>query len=106
MEQQLSIWDIMAKVENSLESEPTSDEILTEDELHYIRENLLLETCKSAFGLSRGGNKRKPSEEAWNWILSEDRKLPFSFDQCCQEFNADPDTVREMFVYYRRKFIS
>jgi hypothetical protein len=79
---------------------------IADREIPALREELLIETVKSAFGESRGGLPRKPSDEAWEWILSDRRELPFSFAQCCREVGADPDTMLEWLRYYRQKFMS
>lgn len=106
MEQQLSLLDMLEVCEGSVELEHSISEILSEEDIPTIRENLIVETVKSAFGISRGGQNRKPSDEAWEWILSEDRELPFSFTQCCNEFGADPETVLDWLRWYRRKLLS
>ena len=77
-----------------------------DQEIPVIREKLLIETVRSAFGESRGGLRRKPSDEAWDWILSENREMPFSFAQCCREWEVDPDKMLDWLRYYRRKFMS
>lgn len=106
MEQQLSLLDATDALEGSINPDSEIGNILTEEEVLFLKENLVVETAKSAFGLSRGGNKRKPSDEAWEWILSEDRDLPFSFAACCREWGADPDKVLDGLRYYRRKLLS
>ncbi|UZE97266.1 hypothetical protein [Alkalimarinus alittae] len=106
MKQQLPMLDATNDFEGSTDPDSDIGNILTEEEILLLKENLIVETAKSAFGLSRGGNKRKPSDEAWEWILSEDRELPFSFAACCREWNADPDKVLEGLRYYRRKLLS
>ena len=78
---------------------------LLDQDFPLIREILLLETVKSAFGESRGGLPRKPSEEAWEWILSENRELPFSFARCCGEWDVDPEKMLDWLRYYRRKLL-
>ena len=105
MEQQLSLLDA-SEFEGSTDLDNEIESILTEEEVLLLKENLIVETAKSAFGLSRGGNRRKPSDEAWEWILSEDRDLPFSFAVCCREWGADPDKMLEGLQYYKRKFLS
>ena len=79
---------------------------ILDHEVPVIREKLLIETVKSAFGESRGGLRRKPSDEAWEWILSENRDMPFSFAQCCGEWGVDPDKMLDWLRYYRRKLLS
>lgn len=87
-------------------SEPLAEPLeIPDNAFPFLREKLLIETVKSAFGESRGGLKRKPSEEAWEWILSENREMPFSFAQCCREWGVDPDKMLEWLRYYRRKFL-
>jgi len=78
---------------------------ILDQDIPAIREKLLLETVKSAFGESRGGLPRKPSEEAWEWILSENRELPFSFARCCGEWDVDPEKMLDWLRYYRRKLL-
>lgn len=99
--EQLSILDFLEELEEDIEkmpsdSDPNTD-ILTIDDLHFIRDSLLVGTCQKAFGISKNG-KGKPSKEAWDWILSKDQKLPLSFNQCCQEFGADPDTAKQLLL--------
>jgi len=79
--------------------------ILTHGETLRIREYLLVESVKSAFGESRGGRKRKPSDEAWEWIISEERELPFSFDRCCLACGLDPEKMLDSLRYYKRKLL-
>lgn len=105
MEQQLSLLDMLEGVEGSADPESSIKEILSEEDIPIIRENLIVETVKSAFGISRGGQNRKPSDEAWEWILSDDCELPFSFTQCCNEFGADPETMLDWLRWYRRKLL-
>lgn len=81
---------------------------LSEEDIPYLRENYLIEMVKSAFGESRGGQKRKPSDEALQWIFSaelEKQELPFSFRQCCFSCGVDPETMLEWLRYYKRKFL-
>lgn len=102
MEQQ-SLLDYIEKLENSSTFEADLEQILTEEDVPYIRENLLIETARSAFGESRGGRKRKPSDEAWEWIISEEGDLPFSFEQCCHACGVDPEKMLEWLRFYKRK---
>lgn len=102
MEQQ-SLLDYIEKLENSGTFEADLEKILTEEDVPFIRENLLIETARSAFGESRGGRKRKPSDEAWEWIISEEGDLPFSFEQCCHACGVDPETMLEWLRFYKRK---
>ena len=88
-------------------SAPLGEPLAFQDqEIPVIREKLLIETVRSAFGESRGGLRRKPSDEAWDWILSENREMPFSFAQFCLEWEVDPDKMLDWLRYYRRKFMS
>ena len=103
MEQQ-SLLDFIDKLENSSTFEADSEQILTEEDVPFIRENLLIETARSAFGESRGGRKRKPSDEAWEWIISNEGELPFSFEQCCHACGVDPELMLEWLRFYKRKF--
>lgn len=77
--------------------------VLTDEDVPYLRENLLIETVKAAFGQSRGGRKPKQSDEAWEWINSEDREHPFSFDHCCIACGVNPEKLLEHLHFYRRK---
>ena len=72
--EQLSLMDLLEALENDTKFEGDLEKILTDEDIPYLRENLLIESVKSAFGESRGGQKRKPSDEAWEWIISEDRE--------------------------------
>jgi hypothetical protein len=101
---QLSIWDLLESLTNSPELE-CDPENLTDEDIPYLRENLLIESVKSAFGESRGGNKRAPSAEAWEWITSGERDLPFSFDNCCIACGLDPERMLEWLEYYKKKFL-
>lgn len=104
--EQLPANEFIKASERSNEPSDGLEATLTEDDLPFIRENLLIESLKSAFGESRGGRKRKPSDEAWEWILSEDRELPFSFNQCCLACGIDPEKLLESLRYYKRKLLS
>lgn len=106
MEQQLSLWDLLEKLETSKDIDSELDKILTDEDIPFLRENLLIESVKSAFGASRGGQKRKPSDEAWDWIISEDRDQPFSFAQCCFACGVDPENMLDWLQYYKRKLKS
>ena len=79
--------------------------ILTNKNTSHLREQLLIESVKSAFGESRGGQKRTPSDEAWKWIISEERELPFSFNQCCLACEVDPEKMLSWLFYYKRKLL-
>ena len=76
------------------------------DDLDDIQERFIVETVGAAFGLSRGGRTTKPSEEAWEWILSDKREVPFSFTQCCLKHGADPETMLDWLRWYKRKLLS
>ncbi|OUX64639.1 MAG: hypothetical protein CBE36_07275 [Oceanospirillaceae bacterium TMED276] len=104
--EQLSLMDLLEALENDTKFEGDLEKILTDEDIPYLRENLLIESVKSAFGESRGGQKRKPSDDAWEWIISEDRELPFSFNQCCLACGVDPDKMLDWLRYYKRKFMS
>ncbi|MCG8613788.1 MAG: hypothetical protein MI864_25035 [Pseudomonadales bacterium] len=104
--EQLSLMDSLESLENDTELKGDLDKILTAEDIPYLRENLLIESVKSAFGESRGGRKRKPSDEAWEWIIAEDRELPFSFNQCCLACGVDPDTMLDWLRYYKCKLLS
>jgi len=78
---------------------------LSNDDAIHIRERLLIESIKSAFGESRGGCSRKPSDDAWAWIVSPERELPFSFQRCCLAHGVDPENMLDALRYYRRKFL-
>lgn len=105
-EQQMFMWDMFDGMEGSPELDQAIEDILAEEDLPYLREGIIIETVRAAFGISRGGKNRKPSDEAWEWILSEDKEFPFSFEECCKEFGADPETVLEMLAYQKRKLMS
>lgn len=104
--EQLSLMDLLESLKNDVEFKGDLETILTDENIPYLRENLLIESVKSAFGESRGGQKRKPSDEAWEWIISGDRELPFSFNQCCLACGVDPDNMLDWLRYYKRKFMS
>jgi len=103
MEQQLSLLAFREELEGI--SKPDSDptKYLTEEGYPQIRENLLIESIKSAFGVSRGGRNRKPCDEAWEWIISTDGEMPFSFTQCCNEMGVNPETMIDWLRWYKRK---
>ncbi len=104
---QLSLLEYLELLTNASPSDceelVSFPEILTDDDILDLRENLLIETAKSAFGESSGGRKPKPSAEAWEWIISEEQKLPFSFDNCCIACGADPELMLGWLRYYKRK---
>ena len=75
---------------------------LDDHNLPVLKGILLIETIKSAFGLSTGGRNRKPSDEAWIWLLSKDIE-PFSFSACCREYGVDPDKMLDWLRWYQRK---
>ena len=87
-------------------SESVNNEFLREEEFSAMRENLLHQTISDAFGLSRGGRKRKPSTEAWEWIISNEGKLPFSFDRCCDDAGVNPEKMEGLLRWYRRKMLT
>lgn len=100
---QLSLMDALQELENDTPFDSDLEKLITDEDIPYLRENLLIESVKSAFGESRGGRKRKPSDEAWQWIISEDRELPFSFNQCCLACGVDPEKMLDWLCYYKRK---
>lgn len=107
MEQQLSLFDFLENLEGSSDGlDGDFKKEITNEDIPFIRENLLIQSVKSAFGESRGGKKRKPSDEAWEWIISEERELPFSFNQCCLACGVDPENMLEWLRYYKRKLMS
>ena len=86
--------------------EPSSpQQEIPESAFADIRERLLIESVKSAFGIRQHGGVRKPCYEAWEWILSENREMPFSFATCCREWGVDPETMVEWLRYYRKKML-
>tara|TARA_R110002167_G_scaffold204404_1_gene408454 strand:+ start:18768 stop:19124 length:357 start_codon:yes stop_codon:yes gene_type:complete len=92
MENQLSlILEVAEAGESSPELEQALDDVLQDEEISNLKKNLFLESVRSAFGLSRGGRKFKPSEEAWSWINEVATNSPFSFEECCKELAADPE---------------
>jgi len=80
-------------------------EAFDEHNLPALRGILLVETIKSAFGLSSGGRNRKPSDEAWIWILSKEIE-PFSFSECCREYGVDPEKLLDWLRWYQRDKLS
>lgn len=92
---QLSIFEYLSELESEIPVEETAADYLSVDDLHHIRDAFLVGECQRAFGISRNG-RGSPSEEAWQWILSSDKELPFSFENCCAEFGADPETAKEI----------
>lgn len=101
--QQLSRTGLLQALSNTIKFAGDLEQALADEDIPYLRENLLIESVKSAFGESRGGRKRKPSDEAWAWIISDDQELPFSFNQCCLACGVDPDTMLDWLHYYKRK---
>lgn len=101
---QMSIWDLLESLNNSSELE-CDPESLTDEDIPFIRENLLIESVKSAFGESRGGRKPVPSAEAWEWIISGEKELPFSFENCCFACGLDPDALLDLLQYYKKKLL-
>lgn len=98
--EQLSVWEYLADLEDKVPevpSEPTAEDFLTVDDIHHIRDAFIVGECQRAFGISRNG-RGKPSDEAWQWILSQENKLPFSFVNCCKEFGADPEIAKQMLL--------
>jgi len=104
-ERQLDLYHLLDTVdisESDFFSEPLQfedEELEEEDPNAYIKlaDAMLVETIRSAFGLSRGGRKAKPNQEAKEWIFSEhnDDANPFSFNNCCKATGLDPDELRE-----------
>ena len=104
--EQLSLLDFLEELENLDEFDSDLEKILSDEELPHLRESLLIESVKSAFGESRGGQRRAPSDEAWEWIISEERELPFSFNRCCLACGVDPEKMLDALRFYRRKLLS
>jgi hypothetical protein len=77
--------------DSSPELEQALDDVLQSEEISNLKKNLFFESVRSAFGLSRGGRKFKPSEEAWSWMNEVATNSPFAFEECCKELAADPE---------------
>ena len=105
-QQQLSLLDLLEELKNEIEFDSELANVIGDEDLPYLRENLLIESVKAAFGESRGGRKRKPSDDAWEWILSDDCGLPFSFDQCCLACGVDPEKMLDWLRFYKRRLLS
>jgi len=111
MQVQLTIFDLLERLETSGQDTvplpdlqaTVRDNSIPEDEVPFIREYLLIETVKSAFGMSRGGRNRQPDDESWEWIVSEDQASPFSFRNCCLSMGVSPDDLLEWLFWYRKK---
>lgn len=104
MNQQLSLLDLLELDDESEDLPGSHDEFDSETAIRHLREDLLIKSVREAFGISING-KQNPVDVAWEWILSRDKKQPFSFDNCCGEFGADPETVLEMLLNYKRKLL-
>ncbi len=48
--EQLSLMDLLEALENDTKFEGDLEKILTDEDIPYLRENLLIESVKSAFG--------------------------------------------------------
>ena len=94
----------MKKLKDKL-SDSKELEAFDDHNLPDLKAILLVETIKSAFGLSSGGRNRKPSDEAWIWILSKENE-PFSFSACCREYGVDPEKLLDWLRWYHRKKLS
>lgn len=104
--EQLSLMGLLESLEDSNESDNDFDKSLLETDIHHIREDLLIESVRHALGESRGGQKRRPSDEAWEWLISDEKELPFSFVQCCHSCGVDPEEMLGWLRYYKRKLSS
>lgn len=108
---QLTIFDLLERLnDSSREYAPVSElplgddsHLILDEEIPFIRENLLIETVRSAFGVSRGGRNRAPDDESWKWITAEDEVSPFSFTNCCLSTGVNPDDLLEWLFWYRKK---
>tara|TARA_R110001592_G_scaffold221139_2_gene475795 strand:+ start:7509 stop:7850 length:342 start_codon:yes stop_codon:yes gene_type:complete len=111
MQTQLSIFDLLERLENSdcvcspIPEIPIGEDgnLILDEEIPFIRENLLIETVRSAFGVSRGGRSRTPDDESWDWITSDEHGSPFSFRNCCLSTGVNPDDLLEWLFWYRKK---
>lgn len=111
MQAQLTIFDLLERLDKAdllngavleVPAELESNEIPEED-IPFIREKLLIETVRSAFGVSRGGRNRRPDDDSWKWITAEDKGSPFSFRNCCLSTGVNPDELLEWLFWYRKK---
>jgi hypothetical protein len=107
---QLTIFDLLDSLAACEATEvhvdlPTEEEQyhIPEEDIPFIRENLLIESVRSAFGVSRGGRDRQPSTESWEWIVAEDTGSPFSFRNCCLSVGVDPDELLDWLCWYRKR---
>ena len=96
----------------SLDSQPDISELenskvdwseTSQDGFSLIRENLLINSVRSAFGVGLSGRKLKPDNKAYAWVFSEEERLPFSFVRCCNELGVDPEKMRGIIVWYTNK---
>ena len=104
MHQQLSLLDWLASEGDSEELPDLADEFDSEMAIRQLREDLLIKSVREAFGMSTNG-KQNPVDSIWEWMLSRDKKQPFSFDNCCEEFGADPETVLDLLKIYKNKLL-
>ena len=104
--EQLSLMELLESQEDSDESDCDIGNVLSEMDVEHVREELLIESVRHAFGESRGGQKRRPSDDAWEWLVSEEKELPFSFEQCCHACGVDSETMLDWLRYYKRKWSS
>lgn len=98
----LSLYDPQEEIEEVKSSEIDWREI-SHDGLSVMKENLLIHSVRSAFGIGLSGRKLKPDNKAFAWVFSEDENLPFSFVRCCDELGVDPEKMREIIVWYTNK---
>ncbi len=75
----------------------------SQDGLSVMRENLLIHSVRSAFGIGLNGRKLNPDNKAFAWVFSEDENLPFSFVRCCGDLGVDPEKMRQIIVWYINK---
>lgn len=104
--EQLSLLDVFERKEVARPLKSETEDILTNEDIQHLKEKILIESVKSAFGESRGGQRRRPSDEAWEWITTDERELPFSFKECCLAYGVDPEKMLDWLRYYKRKFLS
>lgn len=109
MNMQMSIFDIIERLEASITAPNVEvvvreiDSQIPEDEIPIIRQNLLIKTVRSAFGLGRGSGAKSLQDESWIWINANDERSPFSFRNCCISLGVDPDDMKEWLGWYRKK---
>ncbi|GIW41504.1 MAG: hypothetical protein KatS3mg076_2081 [Candidatus Binatia bacterium] len=59
--------------------------------------------CYQKYAFAKDHHARQLFEEACQWIFSDDRDWPFSFQNICQTLEINPDWLREGLERWRRK---